>query len=362
MQRLKPILLMIQIIQKLLFCALLLCFFGCGNTEKQKPEAAARGSRPANIPLQVEGYVVKASTLHQDIEVPGTLLPFEETEIHPEVAGRVTMLSIVEGSFVNRGKLLAKLFDGDLMAQLQKLHVQLQVAQKTQERQAQLLKIGGISQQEYDVSALDVNSIKADIEVLKANVAKTNIRAPFSGKMGFKNISIGAYVTPATIVTTIRQVNKLKLEFSIPEKYNSKVVNGKYINFTVEGAPKQYSAKIIATESSITPENRSLKVRAQVDEVDKFVTAGAFAKVNFNMGKNDEALMVPTQSIIPGARDKKIIVDSSGIAAFHTVTTGVRDSANVQIISGVAVGDTIITTGILQLKPGSKLKVSSLKK
>jgi membrane fusion protein (multidrug efflux system) len=103
-------------------------------------------------------------------------------------------------------------------------------------------------------------------------------------------------------------------------------------------------------------------VRAQVDDVDKYVTAGAFAKVNFDMGKNDQALMVPTQAIIPGARDKKVIVDSGGIAAFRTVTTGARDSANVQIINGVAVGDTVVTTGILQIKPGTKIRISSLKK
>ena len=352
---------MIQMIWKL-FCYAVLFYSiqGCDGDAKEKNAGSNRSANPP--PLQIEGYVVKTFTLNENIEVPGTLLPFEETEIHPEVAGKVVMLSIIEGSFVSRGTLLAKLFDGDLRAQLQKLQVQLQVAQKTQERQSELLKIGGISQQDYDLSVLNVSSIRADMQVLEAGISKTFIRAPFTGKMGFKNISIGAYVTPATIVTTIRQVNKLKLEFSIPEKYNSKVVNGKYISFTVEGAPKKYSGKIIATESTITPENRSLKVRAQVDEVDKFVTAGAFAKVNFSMGENDQALMVPTQAIIPGARDKKIIVSRNGFATFQTVTTGIRDSVNVEIVKGVAVGDTIVTTGILQIKPGNKIEISSLKK
>jgi len=351
----------IQAILKLTGCLVLFYSLqGCGNTEKEK---SATGGRPKNPPpLQVEGYVVKPFTLDQNIEVPGSLLPFEQTEIHPEVAGKVIMLSITEGAFVSRGTLLARLFDGDLRAQVKKLNVQLQVAQKTQERQSELLKIGGISQQDYDLSALNVISIRSDIHVLEADITKTYIRAPFTGKIGFKNISIGAYVTPTTIVTTIRQVDKLKLEFAIPEKYNSKVVNGKNVTFTVEGAPKKYSAKIIATESSITSENRSLKVRAQVDNVDKFVTAGAFAKVNFNMGVNDQALMVPTQAIIPGARDKKVIIDRNGQATFQTVVTGTRDSANVQIVSGVAVGDTIITTGILQIKPGNKIRISSLKK
>ena len=354
---------MLQMLWKVIVFAMLMYVLqACGSTEKDKPTPAA-GNKPSGPPiLQVEGYVVRTYTLNENIEVPGTLLSFEETEIHPEVPGKITMLSIKEGSVVSKGTLLAKLFDADLRAQLQKLNVQLQVAQKTQERQNQLLKIGGISQQDYDLSVLNISTIRADMQVLQAGISKTYIRAPFTGRIGFKNISIGAYVTPETIVTTIRQVNKLKLEFSIPEKYNSRIANGMYVNFTVEGAPKKYPAKVIATESSITPENRSLKVRAQVDDLDKFITAGAFAKVNFDMGKNDQALMVPTQAIIPGARDKKIIVDSSGIAAFRTVTTGTRDSVNVQVITGVAVGDTVVTTGILQIKPGTKIKISSLKK
>jgi membrane fusion protein (multidrug efflux system) len=352
---------MTQMIWKLIcYGAIFYIIQGCGSSEKEKPGASDRSAN--SLPIQVDGYVVKASTLNEDIEVPGTLLPFEETEIHPEVAGKVIELSITEGSFVSRGTLLARLFDADLRAQVKKLNVQLQIAKKTQERQSQLLKIGGISQQDYDLSLLNVISIRSDIHVLETAITKTYIRAPFSGKIGFKNISIGAYITPTTIVTTIRQINKLKLEFPIPEKYSSKVVNGRFVSFTVEGAPKKYSAKVIATESTITPENRSLKVRAQVNEVDKFVSAGSFAKVNFSMGENNQALMVPTQAIIPGARDKKIIVNRNGLATFQTVTTGIRDSVNVQIVSGVAVGDTIVTTGILQIKPGNKIRISFLQK
>lgn len=348
----------------------LVLFFvsACGSKTKEETAAAKGGSgkqggKPGGNPtLRVEGFVVKTSTLNQSIDVPGSLLPFEETEIHPEVAGKVVSLSIREGAYVSKGTLLAKLFDGDLQAQMRRNQLQLQLNQKSEERQRQLLQIGGLSQQDYDLSVLNVSTVRADMQILQANIAKTVIRAPFSGKMGFKNISIGAYVTPATIVTTIRQINKLKLEFSIPQKYNSAVAIGQFVSFSVEGAPKRYSAKVIATESTITATDRALKVRAQVDDVDKYITAGSFAKVNFDMGDNNQAIMIPSQAIIPGARDKKIIVSRNGAAAFQTVTTGTRDSANVQILTGIAVGDTVITTGILQLKPGNKVIVSSIKK
>ncbi len=332
----------------------------CGSKSKQ-PEASNKNAGPAPA-LSVEGYVVNTSVLNSSIEIAGSLLPFEETEIHPEVAGKVVMLSIKEGALVKKGTLLARLFDGDLQAQLHKLSVQLQIAQKTQERQDQLLKIGGISQQDYDLSLLNVSTIKADMQVLQASIDKTIIRAPFDGKIGFKNISIGAYITPATVITTIRQINKLKLEFSVPEKYTTKVKVGNTINFTTEASNTKYKAKIAATESGITQESRSLKVHAIVEDVDQAITAGGFAKVNFDMGDNNQAIMIPTQAIIPQARDKKVIVYRNGVADFVSVVTGTRDSSRVEIISGLAVGDTIITTGLLSIKPESKINLSSLKK
>jgi membrane fusion protein (multidrug efflux system) len=346
-----------------LFTGILFLFFlsSCGSKPEDPKPAMKKGGAPTPS-LSVEGFLVQPSVLNASIEVAGSLLPFEETEIHPEVAGKVVMLSIKEGAIVRKGTLLARLFDGDLQAQLHKLSVQLQIAKKTQERQDELLKIGGISQQDYDLSILSVSTIQADMQILQASINKTIIRAPFDGKIGFKNISIGAYITPVTVITTIRQVNKLKLEFSVPEKYTPKIKVGNNITFTTEATNKKYNAKIIATESGITLENRSLKVHAIVENTDKNITAGSFAKVIFDMGDNKNAIMVPSQAIIPQARDKKVIVYRNGIADFNTVVTGTRDSSKVEILSGLSIGDTIITTGLLSIEPGNKINLSSLKK
>ena len=142
---------------------------------------------------------------------------------------RITVLNIQEGKTVEKGALIAKLFDGDLLAQLKKLEVQLQLAQKTEERQSQLLRVQGISQQDYDISLLQVNNLKADIGIIKTNLDKTEIRAPFKGKMGLKNLSVGAYVTPATLITSINQTDILKVDFTVPEKYTSKIKNGQHV-------------------------------------------------------------------------------------------------------------------------------------
>lgn len=348
---------------KIIIPGIIFIFFisSCSNKSKKAnpPLKAAAGEYSA---LSVEGYIIHPSVLHSSIEVAGTLLPFDETDIHPEVSGKVTYLSIKEGAHVKKGTLLARLFDGDLKAQLQKLDVQLQVAEKTQERQQELLKIGGISQQDYDLSVLDVSSIKADMEVLKASIDKTIIKAPFDGKLGFKNISIGAFITPTTIITSIKQDTKLKLEFSVPERYTPKVKLGNVLYFTTESSNKKYNAKIYATEAGITADNRSLKVHALVENIDKNITAGSFAKVLFDMGDNNDAIMIPTQAIIPQARDKEVIVYNGGNADFKIVTTGTRDSAKVEILSGLSIGDTVITTGLLSIKPGSKINLSSLNK
>ena len=348
-----------------LISGIILIFFisSCGSKSKDSTSNKKEGPKAnAHASLSVEGFLVNTSVLNSSIEIAGSLLPFEETEIHPEVAGKVVMLSIKEGNVVKRGTLLARLFDGDLQAQLHKLSVQLQIAKKTQERQDELLKIGGISQQDYDLSLLNVSTIQADMQILQASIDKTIIRAPFDGKLGLKNISIGAYITPLTVLTTIRQVNKLKLEFSVPEKYTPKVVIGNNVSFSTEASERKYNAKIVATESGITQENRSLIVHAVVENTDKNITAGSFAKVIFDMGNNNNAIMIPTQAIIPQARDKKVIIYRGGIAEFNTVVTGTRDSAKVEILSGLAPGDTIITTGLLSIKPGSEINLSSLKK
>ncbi len=346
-----------------LFAATLFLFISaCGSKSKDPDPQKNPAARPAPAALSVEGFLIQPTVLNSSIDVAGTLLPFEETEIHPEVSGKVVMLSIKEGAIVKKGTLLARLFDGDLRAQLHKLNVQLEVAKKTQDRQDELLKIGGLSQQDYDLTVLNVSSIRADMQVLNTSIDKTIIRTPFNGKIGFKNISTGAYVTPATVVTTIRQISKLKLEFSVPEKYTSKIKAGNLINFTTESSNKEYNAKIVATESGITAENRSLKVHAIVENTDRNITAGSFAKVNFDMGDNSDAIMIPTQAIIPEARDKKVIVYNGGNADFKIVKTGERDSARVEILSGLSIGDTVITTGLLNIKPGSKISISSLKK
>jgi len=337
----------------LVFLISLCLLSACGGKKKEASQQKPGGSNQP--PMKVDGYVVIPQTFQEDIEVPGTIVANEIVEIHPEVSGRIVQLNVVEGKYVSKGALLAKLYDGDLRAQLNKIQIQLALAKKTEERQAQLLKIQGISQQDYDISLLQVNSFNADIGILQTSIAKTVVRAPFSGKIGLNAISPGAYVTPATIIAVISQTDQLKLDFTVPEKYTGQIKIGQLVTFSFEGC-----AKIIATEANVMENTRSLTVRAAVVGKDAGLLPGSFAKVKLSFDPDPNAILIPTQAVLPQARGKKVILYKGGTAIFADVKTGIRDSARVQILDGLKPGDTVVVTGLLSVRPEAKIQIGKI--
>jgi len=348
---------------KTIYLVLPICFFAAALlscNSKRKKEAAMKAHTAKPPAPKVDGFIVQTRTVSESIEVPGTLVAAESTEIHPEVSGRIVGLYIKEGAHVNKGALLAKLYDGDLQAQKRKLQVQLQQAEQTTDRYQQLAKIGGISKQDYETTALQVSNIRADLDITRTEIDKTEIRAPFSGKLGLKGVSVGAFVTPQTVVTTIQKTTGLRIDFNVPEKYVSEMKSGKYINFTIEGSGRNYTATVMATESGIAQATRSLTIRALVKGDATGLVPGGFAKVKINFDPNPNALLIPTQAVIPQARGKKVALYRNGKAEFVDVVTGVRDSAMVQVTSGLNKGDTVIITGLLSIKPDAKVALNKI--
>jgi membrane fusion protein (multidrug efflux system) len=331
-------------------------FFMSACKKKQVALSATRKSGP----VLAEGFVVQPQIESENVEVPGSLLPVEETQIRPEVTGRIVTLNIQEGAIVKRGSLLVKLFDQDLQAQLKKLMVQLDISTRTRDRQKDLLAINGISQQDYDLSALAVDNLKADIETTKISISKTEIRAPYDGKLGLRNVSLGAYVSPSDILTSVRQVNQLKLEFSIPEKYAKEINVGYIVQFRVDGGEKDHKARVLATEGNVDQVTRTLKIKSVVTENHPELIPGVFAKVDLQLGNVTNAMMVPTQAVIPLARNKQIILLRKDSAQFLTVETGIRDSTYVQIVKGLKPGDTVVTSGLMAIRPKAKIKITKV--
>lgn len=333
---------------------LLLLFASCGNKEKKQ---AAAGPPP---PPRVDAFIVQKGSVTERLEFPGSVIAGESTQIHPEVPGRLTYLNIAEGRRVAQGTLLAKIYDGDLVAQLNKLKIQLKLAEETAERYAELLKINGVSRQEYDLKVLEISNIRADMAIVSSNIRRTEIRAPFSGTLGLKLVSPGAYITPATVITEIKQTDRLKLDFTLPERYTVRVFKGLELHFSVEGNDKVYKARVSAAESGVSEANRSLIVRADVINADNKLLPGAFVRVVPQLAPDTSAIMVPSRAIIPQSRGKKVAIFRNGEVSFSNVETGIRDSAMVQVLSGLAPGDTLITTGLLGLKPGMKAVIRKI--
>ncbi len=338
------------------FAGILIILLNACASKSENSKAGARSDAVAFI----EGVVVKPTVLEQNIIVSGTLKPFEETILMPDIGGRVVSINFQEGMHVSKGTLLVQLFNDDLKAQLHKVKAQRDLAVQTEKRQSELIKINGISQLDYDQSVLQVNSYSADIEVIQAQLRKTEILAPFDGVIGLRNVSVGAVVSQSTALATIRQLSPMKLEFSFPGKYIGSVKKGTRLKFTVQGTDQSFDAVVMATEEGIDASTRNLQAKALVSGKTNGLVPGMFANVALILNENPRALMIPTQAIIPEAQKKKVIVSRAGKASFKVVTTGVRQSTGIEIVSGIQAGDTVVTTGVQFIKPGSVLKFAKV--
>ena len=334
----------------------ILIFWSCNSNSKEKNPKSKEKTQ-----TRVDGYIARPTVLLNEISVSGSLLPYEEVSLMSEIAGRVVFINLPEGKLVKKGSLLVKLFDADLQANLKKLQTQLAIQEKIYKRQTDLFNANGISQSDYEQTYLQVNSIKADIEVQQSMIRKTEILAPFDGVIGLRNISVGAQITASSLLASLRMENKLKLDFSIPEKYSSEIKPGMKVKFTTHGDVKQYDATVIATEGGIDANTRNLKVRALVNSNSDQLVAGGFTNVQLTLGENKNAILIPTQAIIPKERNKSIIISKNGIAHFVMVQTGIRRASKIEITDGINTGDTIVTTGLLFLKEGAKITFSTIK-
>lgn len=329
---------------------------GGGNPGGANAGKGGVGQRPGGPAPAVDGFVVISKNLKEDIVSSGSLLAAEQVDIYPEISARITQLNIQEGRPVAKGALLVKLFDADLRAQLQKLQSQADNARRTEDRNKQLLDRGGISQQEYDIVTTNLRSSLADIELVRANLQRTEIRAPFSGVIGLRNVSSGAVVSPNTLIARLQQVSSLKLDFSIPEKYGQSVRNGSLISFLVDGATKPSQGVVYAIEPGVEEQTRNLRIRARVSNTSLQYRPGTFARVTLTI-QNEKSLVVPTQAVIPQTRTNQVVLIKNGKAVFKDVETGLRTAGTIQILSGVQVGDTVATTGLLFLKPDTPVKI-----
>ncbi|HTF81393.1 MAG TPA: efflux RND transporter periplasmic adaptor subunit [Cytophagales bacterium] len=320
------------------------------------------GSKPQALAVPVTGFVVKSESLSQQIYVSGTVVPYNEISLRSESSGKIIGIYFKDGQYVNKGKLLVKINDADLQAQLLKNKSLVRLAEQRLGRLNKLRAVEGVSAEEVEVLENEIHTLEADRAFILAQIAKTTIVAPFSGTVGMREISEGAFVNNNDVIASLVQMKPLYVDFSLPEKYVSAVKTGLQITFSTEGVGGQqhnYKAQITAIEPRVDAVTKTIRCRATYQGTQPLM-AGSFVKVYVQMGNLKNVVMVPTQSVVPILKGQKVFIARKGVAQEVKVNTGIRTEDKIQILDSVKVGDTVITTGLLGIKNGSKLKLTKL--
>lgn len=319
--------------------------------------AAPVSSAPPTV--LVDDYVVRPTAVADELQATGTIQANQEVQLVSEVARKVTAIYAPEGRAVARGTLLFKLDAADLLARRHKLKLQEKLALLDDRRMRGLLQTESVTQQEYDQVSTTLQVLQADIKSVDVDLAKTQIRAPFAGKVGLNQVDVGAYVTPSTVLTSLEDVSQVEVTFTVPERYAADVRPGQTIRFTTENGSASQVARVVATEPRTDVSTRSLQVKALSPNSKGQLVPGMSAKISFALRATADALVVPTQALIPTDKGYALYAIKGGKADYRDVTTGPRSRGSVQVLTGLRAGDTVITTNLLRLAPGVPVRVAS---
>ncbi|OFY37137.1 MAG: hypothetical protein A2W91_01755 [Bacteroidetes bacterium GWF2_38_335] len=328
-------------------------FFLAGLNSCKKGEEKQKDKPPAIVDVMVAG----SEEFSSGLEVNGSALSEEMVQLFPEISGRLTFLNLPDGAVVNKGTVLARINDAELQAQAEQLKVQLDLAEKTEQRLKKLLEINGVNQADYDAALSQVNALKANLKIVYAQIDKTVVRAPFRGVLGLRLVSEGAYVNPQTLLGTLQQTDKIKIDFAVPESYAGMVKPGYEVLVKTNNSEESFIAEISASEPMIDVNTRNLKVRAYLKKGN--ISPGSFVKVNLKNSK--QGIFIPSNSIIPEASTNKAIIIKSGKAIFTDIETGIRTEDMVEVISGISPGDSVVVSGVLFVRPNDMVKVRKVR-
>ena len=311
--------------------------------------------------VNVSGIVVKPQEFNNNLSLSGTLEANEQVEIRSEVSGIVEGIFFNEGSNVSKGQVLLKVNDSELRAQLRQMQTKEGLAAENARRAKLLLEKDAISREEFDISNADYKSAQAESQLIKAQIGKTSVRAPFSGKIGLRSISPGTYITPTLLVAKLFNINQVKITFSIPEKYASQMSTGTTLTFKVAGSGQNHTAKIYAIEPGVETTTRTLQIRAVAENKNGSLLPGTFANVELPLSTIKDAIIIPSEAIVPVQNGKKVFISENGKAKEVMVETETRTDKDILVLKGLKQGDTVLTTGVMSLKKGAKVKVKLAK-
>ncbi len=341
----------------LLVSVIAVTFISCDQSKSNQ----AGKDAPKPIGLPVEALIVQPQLLINRIFTTGTLMANEEVELRPEIGGRVTGVFFDEGTLVKKGELMLGINDSELKAELKRKEIEEKLALNEEQRRKGLLNINGISKEEYERSLNALEVIKAEREIIESQLAKSAIHAPFDGIVGLRQVSEGSYVNSNSLVATMQQIDPMKVEFSVPEKYAGKIKDGLPVKIYVGEIASEFGGAIYAVESKIELSTRTIKARARIANPKQALIPGSFAKVEINLETITDAIVIPSGAIIPELEGEKVFVYESGKAKAVPITTGIRTEIGTQVIDGVKSQDTLILTGLLQLSNGADVHIKEFK-
>jgi membrane fusion protein (multidrug efflux system) len=334
-----------------------IAFFYPRMDHKETGPSSSPSGGGSDQALPVNVVKLQKDTLRNQLQVTGTILPNESVSLRSEISGLVSRIAFKEGQYVTKGTPLVYLNDDELQAQLQRLQYTQKLFETQENRQKQLLAREAISQEEYDIVLNQFNTALADIKLVEAQLTKTVIRAPFDGMLGLRQISEGSVIGTGDVITSVVNIDPIKIEFSIPERYANQVTVGSSVYFSTESLGEEVRGQVYAFEPQIDLATRTLKLRAQSSNKGSKFLPGMFVKIRFILEVTENALMVPAESVIPELSGYKVfVVGEGGKAEQRAIEIGTRTDAQVQVLSGLNEGDLVLTTGVMQVRQGMPIQ------
>lgn len=328
------------------------------HENKEMKEAPKEAGNRQSKALNVRAVVLSQQGLTDGIFVSGSLVPDEEVNLSFESSGKITDIFFKEGTHVEKGELLAKINDAPLQADLRKKQAQVKLMQDRLFRAKALLEKEAVSKEAFQEAEANLAALEAEIEGVEAQIEQTELRAPFSGIIGLRQVSVGAYATTTTEVATLTKTAPLKVEFNVPERYAGMLPEGTELTFTAEGDLTTRNAKVYASDSRVDPETRTFAIRAIYPNADGRLIPGRYVNVNLVTQRFDNTLAVPSEAIVSEMGIDKVFVCKNGKAQPVEIAKGLRTDAMVQVLRGLVPGDTVITSGTMQLRSGQNVVVS----
>jgi membrane fusion protein, multidrug efflux system len=310
--------------------------------------------------FSVDVFVAEPYVLDDKLKSTGTLRANQEIDLSTEVSGKITGIYFEEGARVNQGDLLLKINDNDLQADLARITSNIEMMEETLERQRRLFERGGVTQEDYDATLMQLNNLRAEQASIEVQIERTEVVAPFDGSVGLRYVDEGSYITPATEIATLRDLSSVRVDFSVPERYAGEIETGNEVRFTVQGVDSVFTGEVAALEPGIDPRSRTMNIRAVSDNSDGMLRSGAFANIELVLESFDGTIMIPAIALVPDMGQYKVMVYEEGTITERVVETGIRERESVQILDGLAPMDTVLVNGLLQVRSGMEVQIRDI--